>query len=52
MPMGARIPVWSMTMRVSIGWSLGAEVVPGSRLAFRIASQMSSGLWMWGRHWR
>ncbi len=42
-PIGARMPLWSMTSRVSIGCSFGADVVPGIRPAFTISSQMSSG---------
>ena len=41
--MGARMPLCSMTMRVAMGCSFGAEVVPGIVAAARIASQMSSG---------
>jgi len=50
--MGARMPLCSITSLVSIGWSLGADVVPGMRPAFTISYQMSSGFLISGRHWR
>ena len=43
-PIGARMPLWSMTIRAAIGCSRGAEVVPGIFPASTISFQMSSGL--------
>ena len=43
-PIGARIPVCSMTSRVSMGCNFGAEVTPGNFGDFTISFQMSSGL--------
>ena len=51
-PMGARMPLCSMTMRAAMGWSLGAPVVPGSFVTLSIWRQMSSGDLMELRHWR
>ena len=51
-PIGARIPVRSMTRRVSIGWSFGAPVAPGSFATRSISAQISSGLLMCGRQRR
>ena len=52
MPMGARMPVCSITNRVSIGCSLGAEVTPGSEVAATTSAQMSSVRRMCGRQLR
>ncbi len=51
-PIGARMPLWSMTMRAAMGWSFGAPVVPGIWAAFTISFQMSSGDLISSRHWR
>ena len=39
-PIGARMPLCSMMIRVAIGWSLGAEVVPGIFPTLMISSQI------------
>jgi hypothetical protein len=41
--MGARIPVESITNRVSIGCNLGAEVSPGIFVIFTISLHISFG---------
>ena len=41
-PMGARIPLWSMTNRAEIGCNFGADVVPGICATFTSSSQISS----------
>ena len=41
-PIGARIPLCSMTIRAAIGWSFGALVVPGTIVESTISAQMSS----------
>ena len=51
-PMGARIPDWSMTIRAAMGWSLGADVVPGSLAVPTISFQMSSAFRISGRQFR
>jgi hypothetical protein len=48
--MGARIPVESITNRVSIGCNFGAEVNPGMLVTFTISFQMSVGFFICGRH--
>ena len=52
MPIGARNPDWSMTMRVSIGCNFGALVTPGISVTATIASQMSWFDLISSRHWR
>ena len=42
-PIGALIPVWSITSRVSMGCNLGADVTPGILDALIISSHISSG---------
>ena len=49
---GERIPVCSMTRRVSIGCSFGAEVTPGRRETSTISFQISSGDLISGRQFR
>jgi len=43
---GARMPVDSITSRVSIGCNFGAEVRPGRSVTFTISFQISSGLFI------
>ena len=51
-PIGARIPVCSITNRVSIGCNFGADVTPGNLVTFTISFQMSSGDCISGRQFR
>ena len=51
-PIGARMPVESITSRASMGCSFGAEVSPGRWVTLTICCQMSLAFLISGRHWR